>query len=325
LFNGSPPPAVTNYSETTQGMPQWYTNYVQGVMGAGNAIAAEPYQQYQGPRLANFSQDQTDAQAKTRADVGAFTPTLQAGAGTVQNAATLDPLGAASPFLSTASQSSADVVGNYMNPYTDQVVNRIGELAGRNLQENLIPAIGDQFTRAGQYGSSRMQEMTGRALRDTQESALAQQADALSKGYQSSLTAANSDLSRQGQLGQVAGNLTSADQNSMISAGNTMGSLAQAGQTMNMKDTGALDQIGLTQQSLDQKNLDLGYQDFVEARDYPKAQAGFLSNIIRGMQMPVSSSTATTGPAQNYSASPLATLAGGLAGISSLFGNSGLK
>jgi hypothetical protein len=40
---------------------------------------------------------------------------------------------------------------------------------------------------------------------------------------------------------------------------------------------------------MDQQALDLGYQGFMEERDYPKAQLGFYSNILQGT--PYSQST----------------------------------
>lgn len=320
LFNGSPPPSVTTYGSTTQGLPQWYSDYTQGLAAAGNAIAAEPYTAFGGPRIAGFTQDQIDAQTKGKADIGAFTPALVSGIGTVQNGAEANPLDAASPFLSAASQSAPSVIGDYMNPYTDSVVNRIGELGGRNLQENLMPAIGDQFTRAGQYGSTAMQATTGRALRDTQESTLAAQANALNTGYGQAMTAAQGDLSRIGNLGQVVGNLGSANQSNLINAGTQIGNLSSLGQTMGLKDTAALNDIGAQQQGLNQNNLNTAYSDFIEQRDYPKAQAGFLSNLIRGMQMPISSTTTQTQP--TTATSGLAGLASGLTGLSALFGGS---
>lgn len=354
LFQGSPPPSVTTYGSSTSNLPAWYSDYLQGVLAKGNAVAGEEYQPYGGPRVQDFVNDQRNAFQSVRENFGRYQPLGMQATGFTQQAAAINPLanarpmldqaaagsslGAASPFLNTAAQTAPGVIGNYMNPFTDQVVNRIGELAGRNLSENLMPAIGDTFTRAGQFGSSRQQQMTGRALRDTQEAALEAQSNALHQGYGQAMSAAQNDLSRAGALantagnlagedfsrraniGQVIGNLSTANQNALINAGTAQNSIAQGLQGMSLKDAAALQDVGTAQQQFGQQNLNTAYQDFVEQRDYPKTQLGFMSNLARGYQVPTSTNTSGTAPASSYSASGLSALAGGLGGLYSLFG-----
>ena len=125
LFNGQAPQSVTKYGTTTQNLPQWFSDFQQGIAVKGNALAAEPYEPYGAPRIAGFNADQNNAFAATRSGMG-----LEAGAirTNMNNAAAAganaDALGDASPWLNQASQNSYDVVGNYMNPYTDAVVDR---------------------------------------------------------------------------------------------------------------------------------------------------------------------------------------------------------
>lgn len=342
LFNGQPPPSTTTYGSSTTGIPQFLSDYTQGLLSKSNAVAAEPYPTYQGARITPFSQDQNDAFGMVRDSMGAYNPALNNGISAVNTAAGMSPFGAgqgtlnaasginamgqAAPWMNAAGQSAPGMVGAYMNPYQDQVVNRIGELAGRNLSENLMPAIGDQFTRAGQFGSSRMQEATGKALRDTQESALAAQGNLLNQGYGQAMDAFQKDASRyanvgqtmgslantqQGNLaniGQVQGNLTSMGQKNAIDAGNTLGSLANMGQGMNLRDAAALEGVGQTQQGQQQKNLDLAYADFLQERDYPKTQLNFMNSMLRGIPYGTTTATSATGPANAYSPSPLAQL-----------------
>lgn len=145
----------------------------------------------------------------------------------------------ASPFLMQASGlglgaagSSAPLAAAYMNPYNTAVTDQIARLGARNLQENLLPAISDQFVRAGQFGGSRMGEFGARALRDTQESILAQQAQALQAGYGQALGASQADLARQlqvaaqqAQLGSTAGGMTQAQQQLMMQGGQNLAGL----------------------------------------------------------------------------------------------------
>lgn len=313
LFQGSPPPSTTTYGESTQGIPQFMSDYTQGLLSRANAVAAEPYQAYGGPRLATFSPEQEEAFRMTRESTGAFMPTIQAGLDLTGQAMNKSAYGAAAPYMNLAGQSAPSMVRGYMNPYEDLVVNRIGQLAGRNLSENLMPAIDRNFIRAGQYGSSAMMGAVGRGLRDTQESALAQQGNLLQQGYGQAMGAAQTDLSRLANLGQLAGNLTTQDVNALLSGGQQMASLGQQGQAMNLKDLAALEAAGQTQQGQAQKGLDIAYGDFQRQRDYPKEQLAMMNALIRGLPYGTTTNTSATGPANTYQPSPLAQIAGAAA------------
>lgn len=308
-------------------------------------------------RIAGRTADQQAAAQATRDQFGVFMPAvnqsmnalggvtpdagLNAGAGNLNAAAGMSPVGMAQPFLNTAGQQATSQVGNYMSPYLDQVMNRVGDLGARNLNEKLMPAIGDNFTRAGQFGSARMQEATGRALRDTNESMLAQMGQLANTGYGQAMQAAQTDLARQGQVGQTMGQLGLGQMGALANIGQTQGNLmntgtsnaisaadaltksATAGQAMGIKDAASLQEVGREQQALDQQNLSLAYQDFLTQSQYPQTQLGWLSNLLKGYQMPQSITRTDTAPAQAYQPSGLATIAGGLAGFSSLFRKDG--
>jgi hypothetical protein len=134
-------------------------------------------------------------------------------------------LSSASPYLQAAGQSSAQNIGQYMNPYNEQVTNRIAELGARNLSENILPSIGSDFIKAGGYGSTRQRDLVGRAARDTQDSILAQQAQALQQGYGQGLTASAADLARYGNLAGTAGSLGTQQQQILQGAGAGLGNL----------------------------------------------------------------------------------------------------
>lgn len=326
LFQGKPPPSTTTYGETVQGIPKFMSDYTQGLLSRANAVAGEPYQAYGGPRLAEFTPEQQRAFEMTSDSVGRFMPSITQGMDYTQQAASKSSYGAAQPYMDVAGRSAASMVGDYMSPYQDFVANRIGQLAGRNLRENLMPNINRDFIRAGQYGSSRMMDTIGGSLRDVQESALAAQGDLLNRGYGQALSAAQTDLGRYADLGQLAGNLTNQDVSNLLSAGSQMGTLGQAGQAMNLKDLAALEAIGQTRQGQAQKGLDIAYGDFQRQRDYPKEQLSMLNALIRGLPYGSSTSTASTGPASSYQASPLAQIAGAAAlmgGMPSFFKKGG--
>lgn len=321
LWQGKPPPSMTTYGKQTTGIPQFLSDYTQGLLSKANAVAAEPFQAYGGPRINPFTQDQENAFQATRNNFGAYTPGVNAAFGTAVNSMNNNAVGAASPYLGQAAGTfTGSNVQQYMNPYIDNVVNRVGELGARNLREQLMPAIGDQFIKAGQYGSSQMQQAVGRGLRDTQESVLAQQNQALAQGYNTAGQLFNQDMSRIANIGQTFGNLTSQTARDQLAASQQMGALSNLGQTMSLRDAAALEAIGATQQQQGQKNLDLGYQDFLEQRDYPKTELSFLSSMLRGIPYGTTTSTSQTGPANAYQPSPLASLAGSAALFGALGG-----
>jgi len=325
LFQGSPPPATTTYGTTVSGIPQFMSDYTLGLLNRANAVAAEPYQAYGAARLAPFSPEQNRAFDLTAKSVGQFSPTINSAIGMSQTAGNINALGSAQPYLNEANKTAPTVINSYMNPYTDQVVNRIGELGARNLKEQLMPAIGANFIRSGQYGSTGQQTAAGKALRDVSESTLAAQNQALQQGYGQAMSAAQADLARQAGLGQVAGNLASQTARDQLAAAGQMGTLANLGQTVNLKDLAALEAVGQTQQQQGQKNLDIAYQDFLEQRGYPAQQLSMLNSLVRGLPYSTTVSSQNTGPASTYQASPLSQIAGAASVYNALSGIKGAK
>lgn len=277
LWNGAPPPNVTSKTTSIQGIPDYLQEYTKGLLAKGNAIAAEPYQTYTGPRLAGFTSNQNQAFANVAANQGNWQPDLNAAKGYTNSAA--------GPFDNNEFQT-------YLSPYLSGVTDSIARLGQRNMSENLLPQVNDTFTGAGQFGSSGWHDNTARVLRDTNESILNQQAMALQQGYDSAMGNYQTAKSRQ------------------LQAGNQMGALAQQQQGMGLTDAAALEAAGTTQQNQNQKNLDLAYGDFQEQRDYPKTQAEWMSNLIRGQPYSTTTSSTSTGPGSNFQPSGLSQIAG---------------
>lgn len=157
---------------------------------------------------------------------GAAAPYLTQAGQTTAQALADRALTAANPYLQAAAQSSAANIGQYMNPYQEGVMNVIAQQGARNLRENLLPSVSDAFIKAGQFGSSRMGEFGGRALRDTQEAILAQQAQGLERGYGQAISAAQADLARQAGLAGTVGSISGADLSRILSGGAQYGTLA---------------------------------------------------------------------------------------------------
>lgn len=364
---------------------------------------------------------------------GTFGSALQGAgqAGSAQTAALAQPyLQQAGALTAQGGQTGLGGIQDYMNPYQEQVVNRIGDLASRNLRENILPNIQDRAIQSGQFGGSRQGEQIGRAIRDIQESTLAQQSQALQSGYGQAAQQLQADRARQlqaagqqAQIGAQAAGLSAADYQRMLSAagqqaqiggqqaalGQTMagitgsdyqrmlaaaqqqaalgqaqaglqgadlaryaqagsqlgalgqmtgqmagqagtqalqagqqigalsgqdltrqlqaaqqlGTLGQTQQQLGLQNIGALEAAGAMQQQQAQRSLDQAYADFLGQREYDRNNIAFLNAAIRGLEIPTSTSTTSTGPASVYQPSPLSQLAQGAAtiyGFNRLFG-----
>ena len=227
--------ALTDVTKQTI-LPEWYSNYAMDILANQRALAAKPFQEYVDtsgrpiPRFADFAPDQQAGFQATRQNAFAYQPTLNTATTKTQDifgrstAGAAQPglaeakqftlqgtqptgLGMAQPYLQQAGQTSVSGINQYMNPYEQAVVGRIGALGARTLQEQLLPAISDKMIGAGQFGGTRQAELIGRAVRDTMEGISAQQAQALQQGYTQAAGLAQSDLERQAQLAQTAGGL----------------------------------------------------------------------------------------------------------------------
>jgi hypothetical protein len=303
----------------------------------------------------------------------AMDPIQRAGAGSA--------LTATEPYMSAAAQMFPEQVARYMNPYIQGVVQQIAEQGVEQLQEKYLPAVGQEFIQAGQFGvgpgSSRMGEFGARALRDVQKSVLGEQAKALQAGYGQAAEIFGRDAGRQAELAALTGRLSSEDLNRLMQSGVEVGRLgAQAGQ-LTAEDAARLAQIGqatgqltsadartladigqaagqltgtdaqiaaamarhsdemklagqqqlaniagryadlagMAQQygltgakqftetggkerAMRQANLDLAYQDFLRQEGYPKEQVKFLTDVLRGVELPSTTvSTRTDMPA----------------------------
>jgi len=179
-----------------------------------------------------------------------------------------------------------------MNPYTSAVVDEMGRLTNRNVQENIMPNLGAAAVGSGQFGSRRQQQVTGNALRDIQADLMGKQMQALQQGYTTAGTQAQTDLSR------------------ALNAGQAFENLGQAQQGMGLAGLKTMSDYGAQQQAQGQKLL-----------DYPMAQTQQFAKLMQGYQMPMGTTTQSTG-SEGYSNSPLSQIAGLGSLVASLFPSS---
>jgi hypothetical protein len=178
-----------------------------------------------------------------------------------------------------------------MNPYQSAVVDEMGRLTNRNVQENILPNLGAAAVGSGQFGSRRQSQVTGNALRDIQADLLGKQMQALQQGYTTAGTQAQNDLTRALQAGQSFENL------------------GQAQQGLGLAGLKTMADYGAQQQAQGQKLL-----------DYPMAQAQQFAKLMQGYQMPLGTTTQTTG-SEGFTNSPLSQITGLGSLFASLFPN----
>jgi len=276
LFEGSPPPTISSSVTTQNSLPDWYQEYVRGLLGRSNAVAAAPYEPYPAARVAPLTSDTTDAFSSIRQNQGMWQPAL----------------GQAQSLTQGVGQGFDRAEFNeYMSPYQDDVASRIAVLGARNLSENLLPQVNDTFIGNGQPFSSRHEEFTNRAVRDANESILGAQSQLLNQGYKDAMSGY--------QTGEQL----------KLGAGQQLSALGSAQQSAMLKDAAALEAAGQTQRGVDQQSLDVARQQFEEQRDWPRLMASFMNQQVRGLPATTSSTQTTTGPGSNFQPSPLAQLA----------------
>ncbi len=318
LFEGKPPQSDTTYGQTVENIPKWMSDYTQGLIARANAAAAEPYIPYGGPRVAGFTPEQQAAFGMTEANMGAYQPYLEGAAagygGGLSRAANIGR--AASPFVQAGSRQWTDegVAEEYMSPYIGNVLDRQEALATRTLEEEFMPRVSGMFGGAGQYGSrggtGSMEDVAVRGTRDIQEGLEAQRLEALHGAYGQGADIFGSDQQRQAEMARIVGALEEAGAASMYRGAEGLGMLGSEAQRMGLTDAAAMEGIGAQQQGLEQRSLDLAYQDFLEQRNLPFDRLGFMSNIVRGLPMDRMMTRTDVGPASVYQPSPLSQIVG---------------
>lgn len=325
LSEGQPIPAgsaaIGKTSVST--LPSWYTNYAQELLARQGGATATPYSTYSGPRVAPLTALERQAQTMGASAAGAYQPLLTEA--TEATRATMSGPGAlstAQPYLTAAGGSSAAMLPQFMNPYTEQVVNRIGEVGARTLREQILPEIEGRFIGAGQYGSTRQAEMVGRSLRDTMEGISAQQAQALSAGYGGALTASQEEMRRQAQLASTAGQIGTNERQAGFTGVERLAGLGETAQGLGIKGAGALSTLGATERGIGDQNLAVAYSDFLRQQGYPQAQIDTALATFKGL------SGAAPAAEQEYGYQPLGyqpeststagAIGGGLTGLAGL-------
>lgn len=310
LFQGQSPPSTT--SNTSSGVPSWLSDYAQQLISASTAAASVPYQAFPGQEVAGFSPLQSRAQNSVAGIQGQYKPTLdQAGAlasGSANPSAISGALGqlpTAQNYVNSAlSPSSAQI-----NPYVDNVVQKAQDDATRYWKNTIQPSLDNEFTSAGQFGSSAHERQAGLTAEDItqkiQDTSNAARSSAFTNAQQTALQAGQAT----GALGQIEGGLGYEQGVLGLQGAGTLGSLAQTGQQLGLQGASALDTVGGEQQAMNQSNINAARTDFNNQVQYPQQQLAWLQQMLAGTATPQTTPTSKTStgvqPGISYQPSPL--------------------
>jgi hypothetical protein len=303
LTQGAAMPNVSTVQTQATAAPAWYTDYLQNIAQQGTSAA-------QNAQFVGIQPMQQASYDLATANVGNYKPTLNAATGALdQSINATNPLSAANPYLTSAANPTYNTVQNYMNPYTQQVVSQIGDLAQQNIMNNVAPQTNAGIVGSGQFGSQRGAQALGQTLANYGQQTTAAQTNALNTGYQNAMKQAQDQAVLFGQLGSTAGQLASAGQQNLNQSAQIGGQLATTTQGLGLGDVNALNTLGTQQQQIRQAEQLFPLQ-------MAQAQAG----LLQGAQIPTSSTSMYAGPIPGaYQNSPLTNTLGTLSSLGGLF------
>ena len=235
-------------------LPDYVDKASESLIATAGDVAKEGYIPYKGQRLAGLSQIEQDAITQSQAMKGI--------GGTQAGQAYTAATASGAPALSS--------VGSYMTDYNKNVA----DIAAREMRDQSAiqqQGIGAQAAQVGAFGGSRQAVLEAERQKNLTQGVGDLYAKAQADAYQTALSASQQD--RQQQLQSSLGMSTTAGQQQAL------------GQADIQQQMG----IGGLGRQMDQQALDLGYNNFLAERDYPKSQLGFYSNILQGT--PYSQST----------------------------------
>jgi hypothetical protein len=309
--------------ETFHGTPDWYggsEGIIKKLVERARDESLSRYRPYGGERIAPFTPMQKSGFRLAEDEVNnpRYNRLYGESANAIRNALGENISDTISPYLQGATANPTANIDQYMNPYTDRVVDQIATLGNRNLQENILPSVQNKFINAGQYGSTGHQNFTNRAVRDTAEGIAQAQGEALQGGYNTALQTSVGQQERKLQAGQLAGSTANQDVRNKLVGSDALQNLASNQQTQGLRGATVLGQLGGQQQQQAQNQANTAYQEYQNERNFPLFQTARLNEIVRGLPVNTQQFGSSAGP-QAPQASPWTQGAGLLASAAGAF------
>ena len=318
----------TQIQQTQYGFAPEIAPYAQTMLGQAAALTdteMNPYMQYQGERVAQFSPLQN--QSYENAALMQTQPQLQdatalagqAGLGALNTQYTFKPSDFGAAFgAATTRDAQGNVTGNtMMNPYMQGVVERQQQDAQR--QAAIAgQAQQAQAARSGAFGGSGDYLMRAQAAGNLARQKGDIQATGLQNAYNQAMGQYNAQNQLNAQQQQFGAGLGLQGLQAANQSAQNLGALGNLQYQQNMGINALQNQYGLQQQAQMQKDIDTKYGDFLNYQNYPYKQLGFMSDIIRGAPLTQTGSSVYQAPPST--AQTIASLGLGAAGISKIAG-----
>ena len=236
---GSPSSGATNSGV----LSDWAAPYVTQMLGQTQALAAQPYQVYQGPMTAGES----GLQSNVFKGLGSLNFPSQLGQSFSSTGAyQLPNMNAAPGTAPTAPAGPTGVAANYMNPYLQSVLTpQLDELRRQNDITNMKSNAG--LTQAGAFGGGRQAIMNAENNRNLMQ----EMNKTVGQGYASAYDKAMGQFNtEQGQARDLA-NLMSTQ--------------------------------GAQQRDIEQQGISADYNEFLAQRDDPMKKTQYLQSMLQGL------------------------------------------
>lgn len=278
-------------------IPEYARPYVEETLGRAYPLITQPFQQYQGERVAQFTPLQQQA-FQAAQGLGAA-PQMQTASNIAAQAAQQGlGYGGYNPLQYTPGSFAAPgMAQQFMSPYMDEVVRRQqqdarrqADIAGQQQQA--------QAVRAGAFGGSRDAIMRAEANRALQSQLGNIQAQGQQQAFQQAQQQFNQEQAQRmqaAQLGeqsrQYGAGLGLQGLQAALSGAGQLGQLGGQQFGQNLQALQMQQQLGALQQQQIQNILNQQRQDFIDYQNYPYKQLGFMSDILRGLPLTQQSST----------------------------------
>ena len=309
---------TTSQSAQSNDLPAWAKPYFERNLAKAEAEYSKDYNPYTGDRIAGQSQDMLDAISGTRdiATGNGISGLTAAQDNATAGMATAATLGDYTPNTfneygyKDAAKFTGDNVAEYMNPYTQNVVDRQKMEAVRDYQRGQ-GLRNSQAVQAGAFGGSRGAVRNFLAEDSVMNRLGTLQATGLRDAYKDASTQFSSarsadmelDKSKAAELSRVETSREKADQFGAkqglaaleVGAGLAKDSVAfgELERQTDIQDMQLLEGLGAAEEGRDQAQLDLDYADFLKKEGFTAEQIGNMTGILAGQ--PIAATGTQTG------------------------------
>lgn len=279
-------------------LPEYAQPYYEEMMDRTQKESLRPNTPYTGDRTADPSGLQTGVRTEV-AGMG-----MPAG---ITNAQTgLDALQAGPAPMYTAGQFDAAAAKQYMDPYMQAVVDEQKKQIMQDYQ-GAKAGRAAQAVQAGAFGGGRQ----GAQEAVAESEMLDRQAMAQAQGLQQAFTSAGEKFQQAEANRQAQAQSAQAANQQKLQVAQAQEQLATSQQGLQEARLKLQNAVGAEQKAEAQRELDLAYEDFINARDNERQNLAFYNALLRGIPVPTQSQVIQYQPT-----SGAAQLAGlGLAGL----------